>query len=265
MCKLNGKSVWRSHEISAPTTEAPSANGRPPLAPRSRPRVAVPACGAIGAFLYLRRQLGRGTVCNQAVLMETLTGERGTMIYAGAGLSTQRETSAAARQASEMAMEQAHLKCADAVVLFVTMHHSDRYGELLNVVAQTSGRRKIVGCSGMGILGLGQEVETEPAIAVLVLSCGNIEWQTCLVSKLRAPVNRRTPPPATLSLRCRIPSIAIPQRCWRACSRRALKCLCLGVDPQRGIVALSAHVLPGQSLAFMTLSQVSHEKTWREC
>ncbi len=59
---------------------------------------------------------------------------------------------------------------ADAVLLFASYHHSAGFAEILQEVRRQTGTPILVGCSGMGIVGMDRELENQPALAVLKLS-----------------------------------------------------------------------------------------------
>ncbi|MCC6790108.1 MAG: FIST C-terminal domain-containing protein [Thermomicrobiales bacterium] len=58
----------------------------------------------------------------------------------------------------------------DAVVVFASHHHADRYAEILRETARRLPAPVIIGCSGDGIVGLDRELERQPALALLALS-----------------------------------------------------------------------------------------------
>jgi small ligand-binding sensory domain FIST len=58
----------------------------------------------------------------------------------------------------------------DAVFLFASYHHSAAFGDMLSEVRRHTGSPVVVGCSGMGIVGMDRELENQPAISLLSLS-----------------------------------------------------------------------------------------------
>lgn len=54
----------------------------------------------------------------------------------------------------------------DLAVAFVSPHHRDSYAALPGLVLESLGRPLLLGCSGGGIIGNGQEVEQRPALSI---------------------------------------------------------------------------------------------------
>ena len=59
---------------------------------------------------------------------------------------------------------------ADLAVIFVSAHHEDRYEDIPGMVREQLGTSNILGCSGGGIIGNGQEVEQQPAVSITAAS-----------------------------------------------------------------------------------------------
>lgn len=59
---------------------------------------------------------------------------------------------------------------ADLAVIFVSAHHEDRYEDIPGMVREQLGASNILGCSGGGIIGNGQEVEQQPAVSITTAS-----------------------------------------------------------------------------------------------
>ena len=74
----------------------------------------------------------------------------------------------------EMALQQALAQTrdivADLVVLFAHNAYAEHFPELVRRVRQETGAGVLIGCSGQGIIGTGQEIEDVPALSLLVLS-----------------------------------------------------------------------------------------------
>lgn len=107
------------------------------------------------------------------------------MIRAGAALSRQADTAAAARQAVRQALHQAGLGRADAVLLFATPSHARSYDVLLQEVSRAAGTHNIAGGSGQGVLGPDDEIESGPGVALLVLASGELELRAGVSEALR--------------------------------------------------------------------------------
>ncbi len=58
----------------------------------------------------------------------------------------------------------------DVILLFASYHHSVGFAEILQDVRRHTEAPILVGCSGMGIVGMDRELENQPALAVLSLS-----------------------------------------------------------------------------------------------
>ena len=66
---------------------------------------------------------------------------------------------------------------ADLTVIFVSAHHEDRYEDIPEMVREQLGTSNILGCSGGGIIGNGQEVEQQPAVSVTAASLPDVTIQ----------------------------------------------------------------------------------------
>ncbi len=66
---------------------------------------------------------------------------------------------------------------ADLAVIFVSAHHEDRYEDIPEMVREQLGASNILGCSGGGIIGNGQEVEQQPAVSVTAASLPGVAIQ----------------------------------------------------------------------------------------
>jgi small ligand-binding sensory domain FIST len=58
----------------------------------------------------------------------------------------------------------------DALLMFASYHHAPDFPELLHAAWQRTGTSCLIGCSGVGIVGMDRELEREPALALLGLS-----------------------------------------------------------------------------------------------
>lgn len=86
----------------------------------------------------------------------------------GVGLSQEADTLAAARSAVAGALAQAGVARADWALCFFTGSHLSQADALRRVVLEESGCAALGGCSAMGVLGRGVEVERAPGIAVML-------------------------------------------------------------------------------------------------
>ena len=93
---------------------------------------------------------------------------RARKVKVGVGLSVDADTAAATRKATLDAMAQAGLERADWAVCFFTTPHLAHADALQRTVLERSGCLALCGCSAMGVIGGGQEVERKPGVAVMV-------------------------------------------------------------------------------------------------
>lgn len=89
-------------------------------------------------------------------------------IQAGVGFSTLEDTQAAARKAARDAMSQAQIEKAGWVLCFFTVEHFKAADAMLEALRQETQSFAIAGCSSLGVVVSGKEVESGPALAVMV-------------------------------------------------------------------------------------------------
>ncbi|HEX9844324.1 MAG TPA: FIST N-terminal domain-containing protein [bacterium] len=89
-------------------------------------------------------------------------------VNVGVGLSVDPDSVEAARKATRDAMAQADLERADWAVCFFTTAHLPRADALHATVLEESGCLSLSGCSAMGVIGAGREVERKPGVSVMV-------------------------------------------------------------------------------------------------
>ncbi len=95
-----------------------------------------------------------------------MTAQRKAQV--GVGLSRDATAAAAARKATEDAMAQAGVERADWAVCFFSADHMAGADVIREAVLDASGCLALAGCSAMGVIGAGQEVERKPAVGVMV-------------------------------------------------------------------------------------------------
>jgi len=88
------------------------------------------------------------------------------MLRAGAGLSTVRESRAAAREAAEAALAGAGGR-ADAALLFATPDYGEDLPDLVDAAVECLGTEAVIGASAHGVLACGRESDGGPAVAVM--------------------------------------------------------------------------------------------------
>jgi len=99
----------------------------------------------------------------------------------GVGLSRAGETGAAVREAVGRALAQAGLKRADWALVFFTGAHMPQADLIRNTLIAEARCANLAGCSAVGVLGEGQEVEGAPGLAVMVGGAPGLEAQSALL------------------------------------------------------------------------------------
>jgi small ligand-binding sensory domain FIST len=92
------------------------------------------------------------------------------MIRAGVGHSIANNPRAAASEATTIALKAAGLTRADAALCFATTAHGAAFHAVIRTVGETAGTREVAGCSAGGVIAGEHEIESGPAIAVMVLA-----------------------------------------------------------------------------------------------
>jgi len=103
------------------------------------------------------------------------------MIRAGTGISEVKDGIRAAREATQRALAQAGVEAADAVFVFATPDHTPRYEAMLEAIAAAAGTRIISGCSAVGVICDGREVEKGTAVVVLVAAGPGLKFEVGLL------------------------------------------------------------------------------------
>lgn len=93
----------------------------------------------------------------------------GSQIRAGAGQAVAHDPFDAARQATEQALERTGRSKADLAFVFCADPDVEDPGTLGHVVAETAGGAMVVGCSAVSVIEGDDELEGDPAIAVLLV------------------------------------------------------------------------------------------------
>ncbi len=69
----------------------------------------------------------------------------------------------------------------DLAVLFVSPHHAAEMEETVAGITSRLGARRLVGCTGQGVIGRDREVEEKPGISLLAACLPGVEIATCHV------------------------------------------------------------------------------------
>ncbi len=107
------------------------------------------------------------------------------MLAAGVGLSTQKNTEKAAREAARMALGRCGVDRADLALVFATTDHGVGYHLLLRRVKEETGASEVVGCGAAGVLTGEGEVERSPGVAILTLRSDTVRATRFFVPQLR--------------------------------------------------------------------------------
>jgi small ligand-binding sensory domain FIST len=96
-------------------------------------------------------------------------------VNVGVGISRLPDTVAAIHAAVRDAMEQARLERARWAFCFFTGSHLPRANDIRDTILGGTGCAALCGCSALGVMGRGEEIDSGPAVAVLVGSSPAIE------------------------------------------------------------------------------------------
>lgn len=107
------------------------------------------------------------------------------MIRAGAGYSVAVNPRTAALEATQSAMRQAGLRTADAAICFASSQYGGAFPLLVRTVGETAGTGEVTGCGSIGVIAGGREIESGPAVAVLVFGGPAITVARFFVPQLR--------------------------------------------------------------------------------
>jgi len=107
------------------------------------------------------------------------------MIRAGAGYSVTLNPRAAAIEATQSALRQAGLRTADAAICFASSRHGGAFPLLVRTVGEAAGTGEVTGCGSIGVIAGGREIESGPAVAVLVFGGPAIAVARFFVPQLR--------------------------------------------------------------------------------
>lgn len=97
------------------------------------------------------------------------------MLHAGAGYSISNNPKVAAAEATEEALRQAGLHHAAGALCFATTAHGAAFPLILRTVSRQAHTREVAGCSGTGVIAAEHEIESGPAVAVLVFGGSSLE------------------------------------------------------------------------------------------
>jgi small ligand-binding sensory domain FIST len=107
------------------------------------------------------------------------------MIRAGTGSSTAKNPRSAALEATGAALQQAGLRTADCAIVFASTAYGGAFPLIVRSVSEAAGTREVAGCGSIGVIAGGREIESGPALAVLVLGGNTIAATRLFVPQLR--------------------------------------------------------------------------------
>ncbi len=107
------------------------------------------------------------------------------MLRAGTGISVSHNPRTAAIEACAAAMTQAGLAQATGAIFFATTAHGGAYPLILRTIGEQTKTREVVGCSSVGVIASESEVETGPALSVLVFGGEEVNAKRLFVPTLR--------------------------------------------------------------------------------
>ncbi len=107
------------------------------------------------------------------------------MLRAGAGISVSHNPRTAAIEAVPAAMTQAGLAQATGAIFFATTAHGGAFPLILRTIGEETKTPEVAGCSTVGVIASESEVESGPALSVLVFGGDDINAKRLFVPSLR--------------------------------------------------------------------------------
>jgi small ligand-binding sensory domain FIST len=107
------------------------------------------------------------------------------MLHGGVGYSISNNPRVAAAEATRGAMRQAGLQQAAGALCFATTAHGAAFGLIVRTVAAEARTREVAGCSSVGVIAAEREIESGPAVAVMVFGGSALNAKRLFVPSLR--------------------------------------------------------------------------------
>lgn len=107
------------------------------------------------------------------------------MLNAGVGYSVSNNPKVAAAEATQQAMRQAGLHHAAGALCFATTAHGAAFTAIMRTVAAEARTRDVAGCSSAGVIAAEREIESGPAVAVIVFGGTSLGAKRIFVPSLR--------------------------------------------------------------------------------
>ena len=111
------------------------------------------------------------------------------MLRAGVGHSIALNPRTAAAEATAQALAAAGLSQAAGALVFATTAYGAAYTMILREVAATAKTREVAGCSSSGVIACEHEIETGPALAVMVFGGGDLSAHRFFAPQIRGRAN----------------------------------------------------------------------------
>jgi small ligand-binding sensory domain FIST len=108
-------------------------------------------------------------------------------------ITTQDNIESGIEEATENILDQLGLKSADLTVIFISPHFAERYNEISALIRKRFDPGLLIGCSGGGIIGQGQEVEQQPAFSMTSAHLPGVDIQPIQTETTQLP-NQDTGP-----------------------------------------------------------------------
>lgn len=107
------------------------------------------------------------------------------MLRAGVGHSIALNPKTAAAEATAAALTAAGLSQASGAIVFATTAYGAAYAMILRAVAEAAKTREVAGCSSVGIIANENEIESGPALVVMVFGGSDLSTRRFFVPQLR--------------------------------------------------------------------------------
>ncbi len=107
----------------------------------------------------------------------SLSPQQVTRFQFAAALSRKAESDAAAQEIADLIRARLEGSAVDLACLFFSSHHSGNARTVAGVLNGRLGPRMIVGCSGEGVIGGREELETGPAMALWTASLPGVQME----------------------------------------------------------------------------------------
>lgn len=102
-------------------------------------------------------------------------------------ISTQEDIAGCIQETAQAVKSQLQGKPADLTVIFVSPHFQDSYNEIPRMIREHFDPGKLIGCSGGGIIGAGNEVEQRPAFSMTSAHLPDVKIQPIHTDTLNLP------------------------------------------------------------------------------